>query len=55
LERLRIWARQARAIGYFDDGYQAAQLWKYDWEHYQGDALADRARAISREVDPLRR
>jgi hypothetical protein len=53
-ERLRGWTRRARSVGYFDDGYRAAQLWKSDWERYQGDVLFDRAQAIIRELDPLR-
>ena len=40
LPRLQSWDRRARSVGYFDEGYQAAQLWKADWELYQGDALA---------------
>jgi hypothetical protein len=55
LPRLQLWERRARSVGYFDDGYQAAQLWKADWEEYDGDALHDRARTIMRQLDPLRR
>jgi hypothetical protein len=54
LERLQTWARRARSVGYFDEGYQAAQLWKADWEQYQGDALCERAQQIVRQTDPLR-
>ena len=54
LPRLQSWDRRARSVGYFDEGYQAAQLWKADWEQYDGDALHDRARAIVRQLDPLR-
>ena len=53
LDRLREWEAQARAVGYFDDGYQAAQLFKADWEAWGGDTLRDRARAILRELEPL--
>ena len=53
-ERLRDWARRARAVGYFDEGYAAAQLWQADWEQYDGDALCERARAIERQLDPMR-
>jgi hypothetical protein len=53
LPRLQSWERRARSVGYFDDGYQAAQLWKADWEACNGDALADRARTIVRQLDPL--
>jgi hypothetical protein len=53
LPRLQSWDRRARSVGYFDEGYQAAQLWKADWERYEGDAVSERARAIIRQLDPL--
>jgi hypothetical protein len=55
VERLQTWDRRARTVGYLDEGYAAAQLWKADWERFEGDALADRARSIIRNLDPLRR
>jgi hypothetical protein len=54
LDRLQRWERQARGVGYFDDGYHAAQLWKADWEQYQGDRLCERAQNIIRRLDPMR-
>jgi hypothetical protein len=54
LDRLQQWERQARTVGYFDDGYAASQLWKADWEHWEGDTLHTRAQAIIRELEPLR-
>jgi hypothetical protein len=53
LERLQRWERQARSVGYFDEGYHAAQLWKADWEQYQGDVLCERAQNIIRRLDPM--
>lgn len=53
LPRLQQWNRRARAIGYFDEGYEAAQLWKSDWERHHGDALTERASAVIRTLDPL--
>ena len=38
VERFQKWDQRARAIGYFDEGYAAAQLFKEDWEQLQGDA-----------------
>jgi hypothetical protein len=55
LDRLRGWERRARGVGYFDEGYATAQLWKADWEHYGGDTLHERAQAVVRQLDPLRR
>jgi len=54
IPRLQTWERRARSVGYFDEGYQASQLWKADWEQYEGDALHDRAQAIMRRLDPMR-
>jgi hypothetical protein len=54
LPRLQRWDRQARSVGYFDEGYHAAQLWKADWEHYQGELLCERASNIIRQMDLLR-
>jgi hypothetical protein len=54
VDGLRRWDRQARLTGYFDEGYQAAQLWKADWEEHQGDLLVERAHAVIRRLDPLR-
>jgi hypothetical protein len=53
LDRLRDWERRARGVGYFDEGYAIAQLWKTDWERCQGDVLCTRAAAIMRQLEPL--
>jgi hypothetical protein len=53
LERLQHWERRARVVGYFDEGYAASQLWKSDWDHYQGDALVGRAQGIIHTLDPM--
>jgi hypothetical protein len=54
LNRLQAWDRRARATGYFDDGYEASQLWKADWEQFQGDVLVERAQTVIQRLDPLR-
>jgi hypothetical protein len=53
LDRLRQWERRARAVGYFDEGYAASQLWKADWEAFGGEAVCERAGAIVRALHPL--
>jgi hypothetical protein len=53
MDRLRRWERSARGVGYFDEGYAAAQLCKSDWERYSGDALHARAAEIIQALDPL--
>lgn len=54
LPRLQQWERNARSVGYFDEGYQASQLWKADWERHEGDLLTERARVIIHQLDPMR-
>ncbi len=51
---LQQWERRARGVGYWDEGYAASQLWKADWERYQGDDVTQRAQAIIRQLDPMR-
>lgn len=53
-EKLALWERQARAVGYIDEGYSASQLWKSDWEQWHGATLRERAHAIRRELEPLK-
>jgi len=50
----RSWTRWARSVGYYDEGYQPAQLWLSDWEQFQGDDLVSRAQGIIRNLDPMR-
>jgi len=47
------WQERALGVGYFDDDYQASQLWKADWEAAQGDRVAARARATVDMLEPL--
>lgn len=53
LAALQRWDRAARAVGYWDEGYEASQVWKADWEAARGDELAARARALLDQLDPL--
>ena len=53
METLQRWDRKARAVGYFDEGYDASQVWKADWEAVRGDELAARARALLDQLNPL--
>ena len=54
LDRLKTWERRARGVGYFEEGYAASQLWKADWDHFQGDTLHQRAQELIRQIDPMR-
>jgi hypothetical protein len=54
MEILEGWQERARYVGYFDDDYQASQMWKADWEAVNGDRVAARARATVEMLEPLR-
>jgi hypothetical protein len=51
---LQRWERKARSVGYFDEDYQASQLWKADWEAADGDETAARAHRVLEQLEPLR-
>jgi hypothetical protein len=53
LDHFQQWAVSSREIGYFDDGYAAAQMWLADWERYQGEELAHRGQELRRQLEPL--
>jgi hypothetical protein len=53
LDGFRRWERDARGVGYLDEGYAAAQLWKAAWERWDGDTLHARARELGRRLDPM--
>lgn len=44
--RLVEWNARARNTGYLDEEYQLAQLWKTDWERWQGDLVNARAAEV---------
>jgi hypothetical protein len=50
---LEKWTRAERAVGYFDEGYAASQMWKDDWEAASGDVAAANAKRVLTEVEPL--
>ena len=54
MEMLEGWQRRALGVGYFDEDYQASQMWKADWEAANGDRVAARARATVEMLEPLR-
>jgi hypothetical protein len=53
MDEFRRWEAKARGVGYLDEGYAAAQLWKQDWERFGGESLYHRAHAIIRHLDPM--
>jgi hypothetical protein len=54
MEVLEEWQQRARSVGFFDEDYQATQLWKAEWEANDGDAVARRAQAAVAMLEPLR-
>ena len=54
METLEAWQERARYVGYFDEDYQASQMWKAEWEAANGDRVAARARAAVQMLEPLR-
>lgn len=54
LGRLHEWNEQARAVGFYDEGYQGSQLWKSDWEQFSADETCQWARRLIQEVDPVK-
>jgi hypothetical protein len=54
LECLAGGETQARGVGYFDEGYTAAQLWKADWEQARGAELHRRADGIVKQWEQWR-
>lgn len=54
MEVLESWQQRAVNVGYFDEGYQASQMWKSRWEALNGDLIATRARAAVAMLEPLR-
>lgn len=54
MEVLEAWQREALNVGYFDEGYQASQMWKADWEAANGTRTAARAHAAVEMLEPLR-
>ena len=53
LGRLRQWERDARNVGFHDEEYAASQLWKSDWERYNGDAICGQAQAVMERFTPF--
>lgn len=54
METLARWDRAARAVGYFDDGYAASQLWKEAFEAANGTELLAKSKRMLDQLDPLR-
>ncbi len=50
-KRLRTYFQNCASIGYFDDGYAAAQLWLADWERYHGEEVTARAAELTRRLN----
>ncbi len=54
MTRLRQWEQRAAAVGYFDDEYAASQLYKQDWERWNGSLLYQRTQTLLDTIEPMR-
>ena len=54
MEILAGWQQRALFVRYFDDDYQASQMWKQEWEAATGDAVSARARQVVEMLEPFR-
>ncbi|MGF1581581.1 MAG: hypothetical protein ACFCD0_19815 [Gemmataceae bacterium] len=54
MTRLRQWEQRAAGVGYFDDEYAASQLYKQDWERWNGNVLYQRAQTLLDTIEPMR-
>lgn len=54
MNRLGEWNSQAQAVGFYDEDYQASQLWKSQWERFDGDQLCRWSAEIIKRTDPIR-
>lgn len=52
-ERLSAWQLEARGVAHYDEQYGASQLWKSDWEAFEGDDVALQARRTIAALNPL--
>ena len=50
---LENWQQRALGVGYFDEDYQASQMWKADWEAMDGNRVTARARTTIDMLEPL--
>lgn len=53
MARIDKWNRIARATGFYDEGYAAAQLWNSDWEQLHGDQILNQTEALLNRLEPL--
>ncbi len=51
--RLVQWNERARNVGYVDEEYELAQLWKADWERNEGDVVVGHVEDVLRRHDLL--
>jgi FtsH ternary system domain X6 len=53
LDRLAMWERQSRFVGYLDEGYQIAQFFLSEWDAAGAGPALIRARDLLRQLRPL--
>lgn len=54
IHTLAQWTQQTRNVSYLDrEEYAASQLWKSDWDRWNGDQLVQIVQGMSHDLDPL--
>jgi hypothetical protein len=53
MERMAGWERTARGVGYHDEGYAAAQLFKAEWEAVGASEAARRSQKALQQLLPM--
>ncbi|MCA9083275.1 MAG: hypothetical protein KDA81_04425 [Planctomycetaceae bacterium] len=52
MQTLHQWNQEQRSVGFYDEHYQASQLWKLRWEALAGDVVCDRSARLIRQHLP---
>jgi hypothetical protein len=53
LDTLNKWQQNSRTVSFHDEEYAASQLWKSDWESWNGDRIMEQSRAVIEQLNPL--
>ena len=52
-QRLHAWHESMRGVSFYDENYQASQLWKSSWDDHNGDFVQQRSSALIQECRPI--
>lgn len=54
VDRFQKWNQSARGVGFYEEEYAASQLWKSDWEKWNGDSVCRQARDVVKSLAEFR-